>query len=77
MANKISNQLWNYNCNVNLGMVKVVPEQLELLYRLCSSEPNHVYFTNHEICCRTFDMWVPTMPVLLAGDNHTTTQFEY
>lgn len=30
MANKISNQFWNYNCNVNLGMEKVTQEQNEM-----------------------------------------------
>jgi hypothetical protein len=58
-------------------MVKVMPEQLELLHRLCSSETNRMNFMNQNAGFGTLDMRVPLMPVLFAGDNHTTTQLEY
>jgi len=57
-------------------MEQAMLEQIESLYRLYSSETNHVYFTNHVICCRTFDVRVPEMPVLFAGNNYTAPQVE-
>jgi hypothetical protein len=34
-------------------------------------------FMNHNTCLGTLDMRVPLMPMFFAGNNHTTTQFEY
>jgi hypothetical protein len=57
-------------------MEQTMPEQLEMLNRICASETSHPDFMNYDVRLSTLEMRGLAVDVFFAGDYQTAARKE-